>query len=96
MKQYTHVLAPGDFLTLFTDGFSEAMNQEDATLRHGPHAAAGSGPIQERGRPGAAHSRRRPQFRRRCPKRRYVPGLLRSRSLIARHDDETAPQDRRA
>ncbi len=83
-ESFTHQVEPGDVLTIFTDGFSEAMNGERELYGLERLKQQLSSPGREPRRFRPAHSGRRQQVRRRLrPKRRHVPGLLRSGGAVS-------------
>ena len=77
-EKHTRQLEPGDFLALFTDGISEAMNTSGEL--YGLERLRKQLAVRQRSRCriGPLDPRRREAVRRRPPaKRRHVPGLLR-------------------
>ena len=71
-------LEPGDFVTLFTDGISEAMNADNQLYGLERLTEASRRPGGRCRGAGPPDSGRREAIRRRPPaKRRHVPGLLR-------------------
>ena len=78
-KPYTHSLEPGDLLTIFTDGFSEAMNAERELYGLERLKEQISSPAVSVADFGQHILDDVAQVRRRLrPERRHVPGLLRA------------------